>query len=101
MTRRIMLELAALRKNSIWDTPQGQYVLQLRNELEKLGYFDDLKEDWDEVERALSEGCKYFEIRPSRIEGRSKLLFRVAPIKVTAIKDVVLMGQWRGLSQSP
>lgn len=78
MTRRKMLKLAASRKHPCWYTPQGQYVLQLRNELEKLGYFDDLKEDWEIVEEALKRGWAYFTVEASRATEK-KLYYRIVP----------------------
>lgn len=73
----------ARRKTAVtaWDTPQGQYALLLRAELERLGYFDDLKEDWGEVEAALATGHRFFAPLPSRWDTRAKrLLQSVRPV---------------------
>lgn len=90
MTRRMLAFFTAAplalakrgpKRVGVWDTPQGQYVLRLRAELERLGHFDDLKEDWEAVERALAEGCVCFEVRSSRIErSTGKVFARIAPV---------------------
>lgn len=68
-------------KPGVWDTPQAQYVLLLRAELERLGYLDGLKEDWDEVEAALATGHRFFAPLPSRWDTRAKrLLQSVRPV---------------------
>ena len=91
MKRRLFAVMPALaaiasgsrRKDDVWYTPQGQYVLGLRAELERLGYFDDLPEDWEAVERALREGCMYYEVRASReVQGTpGKILQRIVPCR--------------------
>lgn len=95
MKRRLFALLPALAaiasgsraKPDVWSTPQGRYVLGLRSELRRIGYFDDLREDWEAVERALREGCMYFEVQPSRQEtDGGKLIFRVAPMGVAPIR---------------
>lgn len=80
-----------------WGTPQGQYILLLRAELERLGYFDDLKEDWDEVEAALANGHRVFAPMPSRWDTRAKrLLQSVRPVyPVDEYEGHLLWGTWR------
>lgn len=84
------LPLFARRKDDVWSTPQGQYVLGLRAELERLGHFDDLKEDWQEVEEALREGCLYFLVTGSRMtEDKSKMLYRVLPARMGLLNHIL------------
>ena len=64
---------------SIWDTPQGQYVKMLRKEIERLGHWDDLEEDWQLVEDALKNGHLFFEVLPSRQDKR-RMLYNVRPV---------------------
>ena len=93
MKRRLFAMLPALaaiasgsrRKSDMWSTPQGQYVLGLRAELERLGYFDNLPEDWEAVERALREGCMCFEFRCSRIDKSGKVWSRIVPFRLKVI----------------
>ena len=83
MSRRTFILISPLKQN-VWATIQGQYVLRLRAELEKQDLFDYIKEDWDAIELALKEGCKYFEVRGSRTTSNgTKLLFRIAPVRLT------------------
>lgn len=112
MTRRTLAALAVAplaqakrgpKRGDMWLSPQGQYVLRLRAELERLGYFDDLREDWAAVERALAEGCVCFEVRPSRHLVDEKLLYRVAPVALSAARmeaghvyDYVSTREWGG-----
>lgn len=88
MTRRMLAFFTAAplalakrgpKRVDVWDTPQGQYVLRLRAELERLGHFDDLREDWEAVEQALSEGCLCFEVGMSRVGIDGKHWYRVVP----------------------
>ena len=64
---------------NIWQTPQGQYVKMLRAELERLGHWDDLPEDWQSTEEALKNGHLFFDITPSREENK-RLLYNVRPV---------------------
>lgn len=84
-------------KPGVWDTPQGQYVLLLRAELERLGYFDGLKEDWDEVEAALAKGHRFFAPLPSRWDTREKrLLQSVRPVyPMSEYEGHLSWGTWR------
>ena len=63
---------------SIWETPQGQYVLALRGELKRLDHWDDLAEDWQNIEDALKNGHMFYEVGPGRQEGK-KMLYRIVP----------------------
>lgn len=64
---------------SIWETPQGQYVKMLRKEIERLGHWDDLEEDWQLVEDALKNGHLFFDVLPSRQE-KTKMLYNLRPV---------------------
>lgn len=67
---------------SIWDTPQGQYVKMLRKEIERLGHWDDLNEDWQLVEDALKNGHLFFDVVVCRKEQKepSRLMYNVRPV---------------------
>lgn len=89
--QRIAAPFAALplfarrKKPNVWDSTSGQYCLMLRAELERLGHFDDLKEDWMSVEEALGRGHQLFGAFASRTvdtkDGR-KMLFSVRPMDI-------------------
>lgn len=85
MTRFIFLKtlissvVFAKNKKSIWETPQGQYVKMLRKELERLGHWDNLDEDWQLVEDALKNGHLFFDVFPSRQE-KTKMLYNLRPV---------------------
>ena len=62
------IAMLALLSTSIWQTPAGKRALALRADLRHQGIHDELKENWQEVEKALTEGCQNFVAWPSRIE---------------------------------
>lgn len=64
---------------TIWETPQGKYVLMLRDELKRLNHWDDLEEDWKLVEDSLKNGHLFYDILPSR-EQKNRLLYNVRPV---------------------
>lgn len=64
---------------NVWQTPQGQYVKMLRAELERLGHWDDLEEDWQLVEDALKDGHLLFRMRASRTEPK-RMLYNICPV---------------------
>lgn len=100
MTRRMFAALftaiprlqAIRRKPDIRSTGAYQAAMSLRRNLEEIGLYDDMPENWQEVEKAISEGCTNFTTGVSRIvidfksdnnfgdlHGHS--LYRVLPIK--------------------
>jgi hypothetical protein len=68
---------------NIWETPQGQYVLALRAELKRLDHWDDLAEDWQEVEDALKNGHMFYAPQASRIldnRKSSQMFYSIKPL---------------------
>jgi hypothetical protein len=91
----------AAKKTNIWETPQGKYVLLLREELKRLGIWDDLPEDWQEVEDALTKGHIHFMPRYSRIvkeNGDETLLASIQPIVWKLESHSISTGKYMTLS---
>lgn len=74
----------------IWQTPQGQYVLALREELKRLDHWDDLEEDWAEVENALKNGHMFFDVRVSR-QGKNphRAYYCICPLTYSSTSQSV------------
>lgn len=74
MNRRLFIAalaspaIAIERKDAIWQTDAGRQALEIRRDLEDLGCYDRLAENWTEVEAALREGCTRFTHWTSRVE---------------------------------
>lgn len=112
MTRRmfaaLLILLPRLRSKSRKQDHTGAWraAWALRRNLEEMGLYDDMPENWQEVEKAIGEGCTNFTTAPSRIEvykakkdewivstdqphlgllieqrDKDKMLYRVLPMK--------------------
>lgn len=103
VTRRMFTALFAAipqlhairRKPDIRSTGAYKAAMSLRRNLEEMGLYDDMPENWQEVEKAIGEGCMNFTTGVSRMvrNGQSPqdfstrvnenvlYLYRVLPIK--------------------
>lgn len=74
MTRRVFLlttPLLAKRVDPLWNTQGGRAAIELRKHLRTLGIYDELRENWTEVEQAVREGCMLFIAGVSRVDRRA------------------------------
>lgn len=95
MTRRVFATvliaspaLAIEHRQSIWRTDAGRRAIALRQQLEREGRYDNLPENWTEVEAAIREGCQYFvagvsRVEPTPEERKRSLIWGVTLIKRT------------------
>lgn len=99
MTRRMFAALLILlphlraknRKSDIRSTGAYKAAMSLRRNLEEMGLYDDMLENWQEVEKAIAEGCTNFTTGVSRIiitrsddgfdDVMGSVIYRVLPIK--------------------
>jgi hypothetical protein len=58
--------------------------MEIRRDLKAQHLYDGMRENWQEVEKAIAEGCTSFMAHPSREERGGKLLWRVLPVRWTA-----------------
>lgn len=72
-------------------------ALTIRRYLEKGGIYDNLPENWQEVEKAIEEGCEHFRpwiSRMGRHERHGDIWWRVLPVKTEADETSLYFEKW-------
>ena len=69
-------------------------ALTIRRALEKGGIYDNLSENWQEVEKAIEEGCEYFRPWVSRVDKTGKHWLMVLAVKTEADETSAYFEKW-------
>lgn len=69
-------------------------ALTIRRALEKEGIYDNLPENWQEVEKAIEEGCEHFRPWISRVDKSGKYWLRVLAVKTEADETNAYFEKW-------